>query len=175
MALAIALSVIATTGTGIVLSSRIAYGMASYRALPGFLSKVSARFSTPVVASVVVGVLLIALTWVYLLATSVQNAFFDVIDVTGLLFAIFYILTALATIVYYRRRVFSGAWDALILGLLPLGAAGFLGWMFEQSVQSAPWTQRWSLIGIIGLGLVMMFWARFIAALAVLPHPAGKR
>ncbi len=120
--------------------------------------------STPVVASVVVGVLLIALTWVYLLATSVQNAFFDVIDVTGLLFAIFYILTALATIVYYRRRVFSGAWDALILGLLPLGAAGFLGWMFEQSVQvNAPWTQRWSLIGIIGLGLVMMFWARFIA------------
>ena len=163
MALSIALSVVATTGTGIVLSSRIAYGMATYRALPASLSKVSARFSTPVVASVVVGVLLIALTWVYLLATSVQNAFFDVIDVTGLLFAIFYILTALATIVYYRRRVFSGAWDALILGLLPLGAAGFLGWMFEQSVQSAPWTQRWSLIGIIGLGLVMMFWARFIA------------
>src|SRR5215510_8831625 len=44
MALAIALSVIATTGTGIVLSSRIAYGMASYRALPGFLSNVSRRY-----------------------------------------------------------------------------------------------------------------------------------
>ena len=41
----------------------------------------------------------------YYLATSVQNAFFDVIDVTGLLFSIFYILTALAAIVYYRRRV----------------------------------------------------------------------
>src|SRR6267154_754012 len=41
MALSIALSVIATTGTGIVLSSRIVYGMASYRALPGFLSNVS--------------------------------------------------------------------------------------------------------------------------------------
>ena len=35
MALSIALSVIATTGTGIVLSARIVYGMASYRALPG--------------------------------------------------------------------------------------------------------------------------------------------
>ena len=79
MALAIALSVIATTGTGIVLSARIVYGMASYRALPEFLANVSRRFATPVAASIVVGVLLIALTWVYLLATSVQNAFNDVI------------------------------------------------------------------------------------------------
>src|SRR5215470_8796139 len=130
MALSIALSVIATTGTGIVLSSRIAYGMASYRALPGFLSNVSRRYHTPVAASIIVGLLLIALTWVYLLATSVQNAFFNVIDTTGLLFAIFYILTALAAIVYYRRRVFSGVSNFLTLGLLPLGAAGFLGWIF---------------------------------------------
>ena len=62
------------------------------------------------------GSLLIALTWVYLLATSVQNAFNDVIAVTGQLFAIFYIMTALATMVYYRRRVFGSARDALILG-----------------------------------------------------------
>ena len=41
MALGLALSVIATTGTGIVLTARIIYGMASYRALPGFLGHVS--------------------------------------------------------------------------------------------------------------------------------------
>jgi amino acid transporter len=162
MALAIALSVIATTGTGIVLSARIAYGMASYRTLPGFLSNVSPRFHTPVAASIIVGVLLIALTWVYLLATPVQNAFSDVIDVTGLLFAMFYILTALATVVYYRRRVFSGVGDFLFLGLLPLGAAGFLGWMFYDSVREAAKPQIWSLLGIIGFGLIMMLSARFI-------------
>src|SRR5437016_987283 len=126
MTLSIALSVIATTGTGIVLSSRIVYGMASYRVLPGFLSNVSRRYRTPAAASITVGVLLIALTWVYLLATSAQNAFNDVIAVTGQLFAIFYIMTALAMIVYYRRRIFSNAREALILGILPLGAAGFL-------------------------------------------------
>ena len=98
----------------------------------------SRRFATPVAASILVGVLLIALTWVYLLATSVQNAFNDVIAVTGLLFAIFYIMTALAMIVYYRRRVFGSVRDALILGLLPLGAAGFLGWMLVKSLQTAP-------------------------------------
>jgi amino acid transporter len=160
MALSIALSVIATTGTGIVLSARIAYGMASYRALPGFLGNVSRRFKTPAVASVVVGVLLIGIFWIYMLATSVQNAFYDVIDVTGLLFAIFYVLTALATIVYYRRRVVSSAWDFLILGLLPLGAASFLGWVFVRSLQSASTSSRWSLIGIVALGVVLMFIAR---------------
>jgi amino acid transporter len=89
---------------------------------------------------------------------SVQNAFNDVIAVTGQLFAIFYIMTALAMIVYYRRRVLGSARDALILGLLPLDAAAFLGWMLQNS----PSTQRWSLIGIVALALVMLLIARFV-------------
>jgi len=139
MALSIALSVIATTGTGIVLTSRIVYGMASYRVLPEFLSTVSRRYATPVASSVVVGLLIVILSAVYYIGTSVQNAFFDVIDVTGLLFSIFYILTALAAMVYYRRRIVSGAFDFVTVGLLPLGAAGFLGWIFVKSFASAPW------------------------------------
>ncbi len=162
MALALALSVIATTGTGIVVGARIVYGMASYRVLPEFLSHVSRRFSTPATASVLFGLIVVGLAWVYLLATSVQGAFTDVVNVTGLLFAIFYVLTALAAIVYYRRRVFSNVWDALVLGILPLGAAGFLCWIVVKSLQNAPSAQRWSLIGIVASGLILMFVARFI-------------
>jgi amino acid transporter len=162
MALALALSVIATTGTGIVLTARIVYSMASYRVLPQFLGNVSRKFATPVAASIVVGVLIVALTWVYLLATSVQNAFNDVVDVSGLLFGVFYVLTALATVVYYRRRIFTSTRDGLTLGLLPLAAAGFLVWVVVKSVQSAPAAQVWSLIGIVVLGLVLMLSARFI-------------
>src|SRR5580700_8171182 len=141
MALALALSVIATTGTGIVLAARIIYGMASYRVLPRFLANVSARFATPVAASLIAGLAIIVLSWIYLLATSVQNAFDDVVAVTGLLFAVFYILTALATLAYYRRRVLTSAWDALILAILPAGAAGFLGWIVARSLQAAPAAQ----------------------------------
>jgi predicted transcriptional regulator len=54
MALALALSVVATTGTGIVLTARIVYGMAAYRALPPFLGTISRRFATPVAASITV-------------------------------------------------------------------------------------------------------------------------
>ncbi len=121
MALSIALSVIATTGTGIVLGARIVYGMASYRTLPEILGTVSRRYQTPIASSLLVGLLIVILSAVYYVSTSVQNAFFDVIDVTGLLFSI-----------------------------------------FVKSLGEAPWEQRWSLIGIIIAGLILMVVARFV-------------
>jgi amino acid transporter len=161
MALSLALSVIATTGTGIVVGARIVYGMASYRALPEFLSSVPRRFQTPAAASIVFGLVVVAAAWVYLIATSVQNAFTYVVDLTGLLFAIFYVLTALASMVYYRRRVFSNVRDALVLGLLPLASAGFLVWMVEKSLSAAPAAENFSLLGIVVVGLLLMLVARF--------------
>jgi len=162
MALSLALSVIAATLTNIVLTARIIYGMAGHRTLPAFLGNVSRRFSTPAVASVLVGLILIVLTWVYLLANSVQNAFTAVVDVSGLLFAVFYIMTALATIAYYRHRVLTSAWNALVLGVLPLAAAGFLGWIVAESVRTAPAPQLWSLAGVVAVGLLAMGFARFV-------------
>jgi amino acid transporter len=165
VAVAIALSVIAGTGTGIVLGARIIYGMASYRALPGFLARVSPRFSTPVTSSVVVGVLLAALTAVYLLATNVASAFNDIIALLGDFLAILYILTTLAALTYYRRRIIASWRDAIIVGVLPLGAAGFLGWVLDQNISSA-WdssrAQVWTLVGVVVSGLVMMLIARFV-------------
>jgi amino acid transporter len=106
-------------------------------------------------------VVLIAVYWVYMLATSVESAFSYVMDTTGLLFAIFYIMTALAMIVYYRRRVLGNVRDLLILGVLPLAAAGFLGWMFVETMRTSVAAQNWALVGIIGAGLVLLIVARF--------------
>jgi amino acid transporter len=165
MAVAIALSVIATTGAGIVLGARIVYGMASYRALPGFLAGVSRRYSTPVASSVVVGVLIAAISAIYLLATSLQSAFDNIIAILGDLLAILYILTTAAALTYYRRRIIASWWDLLIVGVLPLGAAGFLGYILYRSLSSA-WdgsrAQVWTLVGVIASGLVMMLVARFV-------------
>jgi amino acid transporter len=161
MALSIALSVIATTGAGIVVGARIIFGMARYRALPPVLATVNRRFATPAAATVLFGLLVVVLAWVYLLATSVQNTFNDVVDITGLVFALFYVLTGLASIAYYRRRIFSGGWDAVILGVLPIASAAFLAWMVVKYLTSAPAPQVWSMIGIIVAGLVMMAVSRF--------------
>jgi amino acid transporter len=162
MALALALSVIATTGTVIVLTARIVYGMASHRVLPPVLGNVNRRFATPVTATLLVGLTLLGLTWAYLLATSLANAFSDVIAVSSLLYTVFYMFTAVTAVVYYRRRIFSAALDALILGLLPLAAAGFLGWVVIKTLMAAPSSQIWSLIGIVGLGVILIPIVRFV-------------
>ncbi len=162
MAFGLALSVIATTGVGIVLGARVIYGMASHRVLPPFLGNVNRRFSTPVAASLAVGLILLGGTWAYLLSTSLANAFNDAIAVTALLYAAFYILTALAAITYYWRRVFSNVMDAVVIGVLPLAAAGFLGWIMVKSLLAAPLPQVWSLVGIVGAGVILMLVARFV-------------
>jgi amino acid transporter len=145
VALSIALSVIAATGTGIVLTARIIYGMAGHQTLPPLLGTVSPQFKTPIAASVVVGVLIIAAIWVYILAASAQAIFDEVVSLAGLLAAAFYILAALATIAYYRRRILTNAWDGLLAGVFPLGAAAFLGWIIVKSVQNGqrPSDGRW--------------------------------
>src|SRR5579859_7428226 len=77
MAVAVALSVIATTGVGIALTARIIYGMATWLALSRFLANVSRRHATPVAASVLTGALLLALVYVYILGTGLRTAFND--------------------------------------------------------------------------------------------------
>jgi amino acid transporter len=162
MALALALSVIASTGTGIVVIGRMAYGMARRRVLPPLLSIVHPRFSTPAIATLIIGVILIAATWAYLLSTSIANVFSDVIDVTGLLYAGFYVLTAISAMVYFRRRILSNAADLVLVGILPLGAAAFLVWLLIKSLLAAPAPQLWSVAAVVASGIVLMFVARFV-------------
>jgi len=161
MALAIALSVTAATGTGIVLAARIMYGMAAWQVLPVTLSRIWRRFSTPGPASILAGVLIIAITWAYMLTASATSVFSNVVAVAGLLFTIFYIMTVLALVACYRRRIFTTPWDLVSIGLLPVAALVFLGWVLVRSLQAAPRGQVWSVVAIVAAGLVMMAVARF--------------
>jgi amino acid transporter len=151
--------------------------MASHRVLPAVLGNVSPRFATPAVASIVVGAIFIAVTWVYLLSSSIANAFTALIDTSGILYASFYLLTALSAVAYYRRRIFSNVWDALLVGILPTAASAFLGWIVYKSVQGAADSQRWSLVGIVAAGLLLMLVARFImrSAFFRIPRESAPR
>jgi len=162
MALAIALSVTAATGTGIVLTARIVYGMAGRKVLPVTLGNIWPRFRTPGPASILVGFLIIAIMWAYMLTASITNVFSNVVAVAGLLFTIFYVMTAITTIVYYRRDVFRSFRTFITTGLLPFGAAVFLGWVFVKSLFQAPSGQLWSVAGVVATGVVMTFVARFV-------------
>jgi hypothetical protein len=77
------------------------------------------------------------------------------------LYAGFYVLTGLAAIVYYRRRVLTSPLDTLTLGILPVGAAGFLVWLVGKSMSTAPAPQLWSLGAILAAGVAALLAARF--------------
>ena len=73
---------------------------------------------------------------------------------TGLLYGAFYVLTALAAVAYYRRRVLASARNAVMLGVLPLGAAAFLTWVLWKSLAAAPAGQLWSVTSILAAGII---------------------
>jgi amino acid transporter len=162
MALAIALSVIGATGTGIVIVSRLVYGMSTRDVLPRSLSNVSPRFNTPVLASVIAGLLIIAVITVDLTAAGLSNIFSDVVGVSGLLFTIFYVMTGLAMMVYYRTRVFAGVVDFLTIGLLPAASIVLLGWVFAKTITQVPVGEVYTVLGVLGTGIVVMILERVL-------------
>ena len=111
-------------------------------------------------ATIIPGVAFLIVTWVYLLVGSVTAAFTALVAGTGILFASYYILTGLAMIAHYRRRVFSSPVGAVVDGLLPLAAAAFLGWIIEQSMASNAANVNWTLAGIVAVGIVLMIATR---------------
>jgi amino acid transporter len=154
--LAVALSVVAGTGTGFVVLGRIGFGMSSSGALPESLGNLSARFGTPVLATLIPGAVFVVVTWVYLLVGSVASAFSALVAGTGILFTGYYILTGVALIAYYRRRVFSNPASAIMLGVLPLAAVVFLGWIIEKTMAANAANVNWTIAGIVAVGLVLM-------------------
>ncbi len=181
--LAVALSVIAGTGTGFVVLGRIGFGMSSSGALPGPLGNLSPRFATPVLATIVPGALFLVVTWVYLLVGSVASALSALVAGTGILFTSYYILTGLALLAHYRRRVFSSPVTAVMLGLLPLAAVVFLGWIIWKTMAANAADANWTIAGIVVIGLVLMAavrmtsdGARYFAAQRETQHAyAGER
>ena len=162
MAFALVLSVIASTGAGIVAAPGSPTGWRATGCCRRSSAK-STRVSTPPRSAASSSpLILIAATWAYLLSTSIANVFTDVVDGDRPAVRRYYVLTALAAIVYYRRHIFSRIWDSIVIGILPLGSAAFLAWVVVKSLQNAPNAQRYALIGIVAVGLVMMFIARFV-------------
>lgn len=159
--LAVALSVIAGTGTGFVVLGRIGFGMSSTGALPASLGNVNTRFHTPVLATIIPGAAFLVVTWVYLLVGSIASAFSALVAGTGILFTLYYILTGVAMIAYYRRRIFSSPVGAFMDGLLPLAAAVFLGWIIYKAMAANAANVNWTIAGIIGVGIVLMIAVRF--------------
>jgi recombinase len=157
---AIALSVTAATGTGIVLTARIVYGMASRQVFPPVLSTVSRRFSTPGAGQ-------------HHRRARDHRGHLGLPDgretdqrvrQRGIRRG-----PAVHHLLHHDRTGHHRLLPAPDPGQRPrpadpgpaaLAAAGFLGWVLLRSLQAAPAGQLWSVIAIIAVGAVLMLVAR---------------
>jgi amino acid transporter len=156
MAFAIVLSVIGTTQAFLVGTARIAYSMGTDRLLPKLFGNINHRYRTPALGTAIFGLVTVLVTLLYVYSSSVANSFDTVVTSVGVLFALFYAATGIATAWYYRALIRRSTRDGVLQGVLPVGGAAALLYIAIKSVLSFSGSALWSMIGVLLLGIVVM-------------------
>jgi amino acid transporter len=112
-------SAAASTQTTILPTARTTLSMAAYKALPQSFAKISPRFLTPTVSTIVMGIISIAL-YIPLNYISGGNPIADAVTAIGLYIAFYYGLTGFSSVWYYRKTLFQSQRNLWMRGILPL-------------------------------------------------------
>jgi amino acid transporter len=112
-------SAAASTQTTILPTARTTLSMAAYKALPASFAKISPKFLTPTVSTILMGLVSIAL-YVPLNFISGGNPIADAVTAIGLYIAFYYGLTGFACIWYYRKTLRDSPRNLWMRGILPL-------------------------------------------------------
>lgn len=171
MSLAILSSSAASLQSTMVSPARTLLAMGYYKALPVSFAKISPRFMSPSVATVVAAV---AAAGFYVVTRLIsENALWDTITALGLMICFYYGLTALACVWYFRGELFANAKNFFFKFLAPLvGGVVLLVMFFATAFESMkPDYGSGSNIGGVGmvfilgvgvllLGVVIMLYTR---------------
>jgi len=147
-------SAAASTQTTILPTARTTLSMAAYRALPKSFAKVSPRFLTPTVSTVVMGAVSIAFYVAVNYAHNGIGVIGDAVIAIGLYIAFYYGLTGFACAWYYRRNLTSSARNLFMQGILPVAGALMLwflgGWSvwLDYDVATANDYTKWTVPGL---------------------------
>ncbi|MCZ9298021.1 APC family permease [Corynebacterium guaraldiae] len=155
----------------LVSPARTILAMSYYKALPPQLARISPRFQTPTVATIVATVV----SGAFYAITRVlsENALWDTIAALGLMICFYYGITAVACLWYFRKELFTSVRNFLFKFLCPLLGGGFLLLMFfitaydsmDPSFGSGSSLGGVGIVFILGasilvLGLILMFITR---------------
>jgi low temperature requirement protein LtrA len=107
-------------------------------------------------ATVFWGLIMVMVADLYVLSSSLANAFNYVVNAEAIAFTIFYIFTAVATTWYYRKLLLGSLVDLALVGIVPLCGAAVLIWVLGKSIPALDSTARWTVAGVGLLGVVLM-------------------
>jgi amino acid transporter len=130
-------SAAASTQTTILPTARTTLSMAVYKALPDSFAKISPRFLTPTVSTVVMGAVAIAL-YIPLNYISGGNPIADAVTALGLYIAFYYGLTGFACFWYYRKTLLQSRRNLWMRGILPL-LGGLIMYLFGGIALQSDW------------------------------------
>src|SRR5215467_13345056 len=147
-------SAAASTQTTILPTARTTLSMAAYKALPSSFAKVSPRFLTPTVSTVVMGLVSIAVYIPMNYSANPSGVIGDAVIALGLYIAFYYGLTGFACGWYYRRNLTSSVRNLFLQGILPVAGALMLwflgGWSvwLDYDVATANDFTMWTVPGL---------------------------
>ncbi len=137
VSLAVLSSVIAVAQAQLNASSRVAFAMARDGILPSVFAKLG-RTQTPWFGLIVAGAIPMILLIFYLSNSAIAGVLAAVTATAGYLYAMLYIVVALACIWYYRRTLGRSGSNLLYAGILPAIGALFLIYCVIQGLITAP-------------------------------------
>lgn len=161
--IAVLTSAAASTQTTILPTARTSLSMARARAFPASLGRIHARYLTPHVSTIAMGVLSVA--WYVGLTIVSENILYDSIAALGLMIAFYYGLTGFACAWYFRHELGRSARNAIMAGVLPVAGGLMLLGVFGKSVydlskpENSTAGTAWIGLGpplVIGIGLLLM-------------------
>ena len=121
-------SAAASTQTTILPTARTTLSMATYHALPKKFATMHKRYLTPTFSTLVMGGVSIAL-YIWFNYESQGNVIPDAVTAIGVYIALYYGLTGISTVWYYRKVLRRSPRDLWMKGILP-GLGGAMLWFF---------------------------------------------
>ena len=131
LVVAVMISAISSTQTTILPTARGTLAMAAYKALPRRFADVHPRYRTPSFSTVVMGV--VASVYYVGMTLISDNILQDSILSLGLAIAFYYGITGFACVWYFRRELFTSAYNFFYKFLFPLLGSLMLTYAFVQS------------------------------------------
>lgn len=155
---AVLLSTVATLETTLIQVTRTMFSMGRDKTLPAALGHVHPTRRTPIVATVVVTIISLALFVGSQYIGSVYNILQDGYSAIGIQICIYYALAGFSVIVLYRRQLFKSVKNFIFMGLWPLLGAAFMTVVFFKVIPGLNTTTKIVGLGSMAVGLIPMSW-----------------